>query len=180
MEGVKEIHQERLPERIEELIVNAPIPHSVELIEDIPVPQEQFIAVEPAPPTENIAPAPAAPNSLPNQSLPPATPRCSTAELQILDLGFDMFGTSCEVIRIGTGPHFIGQIKVLYRWEKRGRFGLLDATQRLHFQRARCQAQEAFVRGGKTDFQKSDGIHTLKYIIHMCTLCSYQVLLCRH
>ena len=45
MEGVKEIHQERLPERIEE-IVNAPVPHSVELIEDIPVLQEQLIAEE--------------------------------------------------------------------------------------------------------------------------------------
>ena len=38
VEGVKEIHQERLSERIEELIVNAPVPHSVELIEDILVP----------------------------------------------------------------------------------------------------------------------------------------------
>ena len=46
MEGVKEIHQERLLKRIEELIVNAPVPHSVELIEDIPVPQEQLIAEE--------------------------------------------------------------------------------------------------------------------------------------
>ena len=44
VEGVKEIHQERLPGRIEELIVCvAPIPHSVE---DIPVPQEQLIAEE--------------------------------------------------------------------------------------------------------------------------------------
>ena len=30
VEGVKEIHQERPPERIEELIVCAPVPHSVE------------------------------------------------------------------------------------------------------------------------------------------------------
>ena len=42
VEGVKEIHQERLLE----LIVCAPIPHSVELIEDTPVPQEQHIAEE--------------------------------------------------------------------------------------------------------------------------------------
>ena len=46
VEGVQEIHQERLPERIEELIVNAPVPHSVELIEVIPVPQDQHIAEE--------------------------------------------------------------------------------------------------------------------------------------
>ena len=45
-ENVKEIHQEPLPERIEELIVNALIPRSVELIEDIPVPQQQLIAEE--------------------------------------------------------------------------------------------------------------------------------------
>ena len=86
---------------------------------------------EPAPPIENIAPAPPAPNSLPNQSLPPAytmdttdvaTPQCSTGELQIGDLGFDMFGKSREVIRIGVGPHFLGQIRVLYPEQKRGRF----------------------------------------------------------
>lgn len=45
-EGVEEIHQERLPEWIEELIVNAPVPHSMELIEDLLAPQEQLIVQE--------------------------------------------------------------------------------------------------------------------------------------
>ena len=35
VEGVKEIHQERLLELIEELIENAPVPHSVEEIEEV-------------------------------------------------------------------------------------------------------------------------------------------------
>ena len=46
VEGVKEFHQERLPERVEELIVCDPVPRSVELIEDIPVLQEQLVAEE--------------------------------------------------------------------------------------------------------------------------------------
>ena len=46
MEGVKEIPQERLPERFDEQIVNIPIPRSVELIEAIPVSQEQLIPEE--------------------------------------------------------------------------------------------------------------------------------------
>ena len=118
-------------------------------------------------------PAPAEPNSLPNQSLFPATPRCSTAELQIGDLGFDMVGKLCEVIRIGTGPHFIGQIMVLYPWEKRGRFDDralgCDATTSLPM--STMPSAGGFVRGGKTDLLKFDGIHLLKYIIHICTLC---------
>ena len=104
--------------------------------------------VEPAPVIECIAPVPAVPNSLPSQSLPSAhtmditgmaSPRCSTSEPQIADLGFDMFGKLCEMIRIGTEPRCSGQIRVLYTWKKRGpgRVGLLDAT--------RCQAQEAFL-----------------------------------
>ena len=28
----------------------------------------------------------------------------------------------CEVTRIGTGPHFIGQIRVLYLWEQRAQY----------------------------------------------------------
>ena len=68
VEGVKEIHQERLSERIEELTVNAPIPRIVELIEDIPVPQEQLIAEETTVNTSSTSTSSATPG------VPSATP----------------------------------------------------------------------------------------------------------
>ena len=73
--------------------MSALIPRSVELVEDILVPQDEphvdqqryapcssatpvlvIEHAEPAPPIENIAPAPAAPNSLPNQSITSGDP----------------------------------------------------------------------------------------------------------
>ena len=123
------------------------------------VPAIEYVA--PAPVIENvetaqvieyIAPGPPVPNSLPSQSLPPAytvditgvaSPRCCTAEPQIGDFGFDMFGKSFEVIRLGTEPRFSGQIRVLYFWEKRGRaLGCDAATQRLHCKRARLLSRQ--------------------------------------
>ena len=56
LDGVKEIHQERLPERIEELIVNAPI-------EDMPVPQEQLIAEETTLSTSSMSTSSAPPSA---------------------------------------------------------------------------------------------------------------------
>ena len=115
VESVQEIPQKRLPERIEEPNKNTPIPHSIRY--SAPAPVIEDISPEPGvpcattiPAIEHVAPAPAIEHA---ESAP---------ELQPGEIGFDMFGKSCEVIRIGTGPHFIGQIRVLYSWEKRGRF----------------------------------------------------------
>ena len=107
MESVQKTPRGRLLERIEEPIDNTPIEDVVSI-----VPASEYVApapvvehVEPARPVENIVPSPAAPNSFPNKSLLPATPRCSTAELQIGDFSFDRDEKTCEVIRIGTGLH---------------------------------------------------------------------------
>ena len=40
-------------------------------------------------------------------------------ELQIVDLGFDNYGNSCEVIRIGSGLRFLVRIRVFYPGENR-------------------------------------------------------------
>ena len=36
--------------------------------------------------------------------------------------GFDKYGNSCEVIRIGGGINYIDQVRVLYSWEDRARW----------------------------------------------------------
>ena len=43
-------------------------------------------------------------------------------EPQVGDLGFDKYGNSYEVIRIGSGLRFIDKIRVLYPEENRGRW----------------------------------------------------------
>ena len=68
LESVQEIPQELLFEPIEEPVVNAPIPHSVVLIEDIPVPQGQLIAEETTLNTSSTSTSSATP------SVPSATP----------------------------------------------------------------------------------------------------------
>ena len=100
-------------------------------------------------------------------------------ELQPGEIGFEMFGKSCEVIRVGTGPHFIGQIRVLYSWEKRGLYGssrALGCDAATSLETSTMPSAGGFSTRWHDDFYKSDGIHLLKFIIHMCTLCSYQVL----
>ena len=114
VERIQEIPQERLPERIAEPNKNTSVPHPISysapapVIEDIlPEPVHRATTV---PAIDDVAPAPVI------EHVEPAP------ELQLGEIGFDKFGNSCEVIRFGTGPHFIGQIRVLYPWEKRGRF----------------------------------------------------------
>ena len=87
---------------------------------------------------------------------------------------------SCEVIRIDTEPRFQSPDPGSLPWETwKDRVGLLDATQRLHCKRPRCRAQEAFVRGGMTDFYESVNIGN-HFLFKSCVAGSrIQVLLCR-
>ena len=110
-----------------------------------------------------------------------ASPRCSSAEPQIGDLGFDMFGKSFEVTRIGTEARFSGQIRVLYLGEKPG--GLesgswmrcSDFTANEHD----AKRQRLFVRGGMTDFFLSMNIGN-HFLFKSCFAGSrLQVLPCR-
>ena len=116
VESVQKTPQGRLPERIEEPVENTPIPQSICYSALAPVIEDIHLRLR---------------TSRQHQQRPT---HCALrrylrrsrdvlpAELKIGDLGFNMFGRSREVIRIGTGLHFIGQNRVLYPWEKRGRF----------------------------------------------------------
>ena len=133
MESVQKIGQERLPERIEEPIENTPVPRSIcysapaPTIEDTSpaVPASEYVA--PAPVIEHVEPAPLIENhrasttsgQLIAQSVVTSSihhghnPAWRARDvlplnLKLANLVFDMFGKSCEVIRIGTGPHPIG------------------------------------------------------------------------
>ena len=167
VERVQEIPQECLPERIEEPNKITAIPHSISC--SAPAPVIKDISPEPGVPCATTVPAikHVAPTPL-IEHVEPAP------ELQLGEIGFDMFGKSCEVIRNDTGPHFIGQIRVLYPWEKRGRFESGSWMRRSDFTANSHDAEcrRLFSRGGMTDFYESDGICMLQYVIHMSTLCS--------
>ena len=170
VESVQEIPQERLPERIEEPNKNTPIPHSIRC--SAPAPVIEDVSPEPGvscgstvPAIKHVAPAPVIEHAEP------------APELQPGEIGFDMFGKSCEVIRIGTDRISLDRSGFSTHGKNvDGSSRALGCDAATSLQTSPIQAQEAFLRGGITDFYESDGIHLLKCIIHMCTLCSYQVL----
>ena len=160
MESVQEIPQERLPVRIEEPNKNTLIPHRISSSAPAPVienisPESDVSCATPVPPIEHVAPA------LVIEHVEPAP------ELQ-LD---EMFGKSCAVIRIGTGPHFIGQIRISTGKSVDGSSRALGCDATTSLPTSTMPSAGGFSTRWHDRLQ-SDDIHMLK-CIRVCTLCSY-------